>query len=145
MQALGRIPEGRFRWTRRHWACDRESIRCMSTSDTANPTRQTDGTATDEFGTNVGEALAAKFDFEPQLWAEEDMGESSRCNVGRTEQKFRIVTGGALLAIAAFAPLGRGWRIGLAVLGAAELATGAMRYCPINQALGINTCREEEF
>ena len=76
-----------------------------------------------------------------QPWAEEQRP----CNVGRTEQKFRLAAGGVLLAAAAFAPVGRGWRIGFAVLGVAELVTGVMRYCPVNQALGIDTCRDEEF
>ncbi len=64
------------------------------------------------------------------------------CNVGRSEQKLRLAAGTALLAAAAFAPLGRGWRIGLAAAGVAELVTGAIRYCPISQLLGVNTCRE---
>ena len=68
----------------------------------------------------------------------------SQCNVGRTEQKFRIGAGAALVSAAAFAPVSLGWRIGLGVLGAAELITGAMRYCPVSRALGINTCRAGE-
>ena len=98
----------------------------------------------DEFQSGVGEGLAASRDFETQSWAVDTMDERP-CNVGRTEQTIRLVTGGALLTAAALAPLGRGWRIGLAVLGVAEIVTGATRYCPINQALGINTCRADEF
>jgi hypothetical protein len=96
---------------------------------------------TDDFRINVGEEVAQRFDFDAELeWMRD-----SNCNVGRTEQKFRIATGSALLAAAAFAPVSRGWRIGFALIGAAELVTGAMRYCPINQALGINTCTDEEW
>jgi hypothetical protein len=69
---------------------------------------------------------------------------SSRCNVGRTEQKFRLSAGAALVAAAAFAPVSRNWRIALGILGTAELITGATRYCPISAALGINTCRADE-
>ena len=66
---------------------------------------------------------------------------SLRCNVGRTEQNFRIAAGGALLAAAAVAPVSSAWRITFAALGAGELITGITRYCPVSQALGINTCR----
>ena len=66
------------------------------------------------------------------------------CNVGRTEQRFRLFFGTGLLAVAAFAPVSRGWKIGLATIGAAELITGTLRYCPVSQALGINTCRGDE-
>ena len=67
------------------------------------------------------------------------------CNVGRTEQKFRLGAGAALLAVAAFAPVSRGWKIGLSILGASELITGSLRYCPVSQVLGINTCRGSEI
>jgi hypothetical protein len=67
------------------------------------------------------------------------------CNVGRTEQKFRLGAGAALLAVAAFAPVSRGWKIGLGILGASELITGSLRYCPVSQALGINTCHGSEI
>jgi hypothetical protein len=81
---------------------------------------------------------------EPQGPMPAERGGSSRCNVGHTEQKLRLAAGTALLATAAFAPLSRGWRIGLATLAVAELATGAARYCPVSQLLGINTCEDQE-
>lgn len=116
----------------------------MSTSSTTNPTLDLETEATtDEFGTNVGELIAEKVNLVPEA-AETNLASTSRCNVGYTEQKIRIGVGTALLAAAAFAPVSRGWRIGFAVVGAAELITGAMRYCPVSQALGINTCREGE-
>jgi hypothetical protein len=93
-----------------------------------------------DFGTNVGAAISEKVDVSDQR----NEFPPSRCNVGRAEQKFRLGAGAVLLAAAAFAPLSRGWRIGLAALGAAELTTGAMRYCPVSQLLGINTCRGDE-
>ena len=67
---------------------------------------------------------------------------ASQQNVGRTDQKIRIGVGAALLAAAAFAPIGRGWRTALAAIGAGELITGVRRHCPVWQALGINTNRE---
>lgn len=48
-----------------------------------------------------------------------------------------------MLAAAAFAPVGRSWRLGLMALGAMEVITGALRYCPVSHALGINTCRTD--
>lgn len=116
----------------------------MSTSNTSFSSHIADRAFADEFQTSVRQGLAAARDFETQPWAEEGADERP-CNVGRTEQTFRLVAGGALLAAAAMAPVSRGWRIGFAVLGVAEIVTGAMRYCPINQALGINTCRNEGF
>jgi hypothetical protein len=107
-------------------------------------------TAAETFGTNVGEQIAARM---------ETLGERRNrarrrplervtadlpCNVGAGERTFRFVAGGALLAAAAFAPVGRGWRFGLMGLGAMEVITGALRYCPISHALGINTCRADE-
>ncbi len=116
----------------------------MSTSDTSVSTHTADSAFEHEFQADVGQGMAASRDFETQPWAEE-MADERPCNVGRTEQTFRLVAGGALLAAAAMAPVSRGWRIGFAVLGVAEIVTGAMRYCPVNQALGINTCRDEDF
>ena len=100
----------------------------------------TDAMAANESGLSAGDMLAQPTDYAglPQPI------QSSRCNVGRTEQKIRIGAGAALVAAAAFAPLSRGWRIALGALGAAELITGTTRYCPASQALGINTCRADE-
>lgn len=95
---------------------------------------------TDDFGIAVGEEVAQRFDFGSEL----EWMRTSNCNVGRTEQMLRIGVGSALLTAAAFAPVSRGWRIGFALVGVVELVTGAIRYCPVNQALGINTCAEDE-
>jgi hypothetical protein len=94
----------------------------------------------DNFGINVGEQIEARMEA-PIAQVQEH---SRYCNVGLTEQKFRIAAGTALIATAAFAPLSRGWRIGLAAFGIAELITGATRYCPVSRAFGINTCRDGE-
>lgn len=116
----------------------------MSTSSTTNPTLDLETEATtDEFGTNVGELIAEKVNLVPEA-AETNLASTSRCNVGYTEQKIRIGVGTALLAAAAFAPVSRGWRIGLGVFGAAEILTGALRYCPVSQLVGVNTCSDGE-
>jgi hypothetical protein len=65
-------------------------------------------------------------------------------NVGRTEQIVRLTAGAALVGAAAFAPLSRGWRIALGTLGATQLLTGSMNYCPLWQALGVNTCSQSD-
>ena len=85
-----------------------------------------------------------QLDVRPEQMDTELEPRSRHCNVGRAEQKFRLGAGAALLTAAAFAPMDRGWKIGLAVLGAAELVTGAMRYCPVSRMLGINTCQPGE-
>lgn len=105
---------------------------------------------TDEFGTNVGEKLEEEIGIEDT--ADESLAEfgrqtghlrASRCNIGATEQKVRIGAGVALLAAAAFAPVSRGWKIGLGALGAAQIVTGMTTFCPLWHALGINTQRDE--
>jgi hypothetical protein len=104
---------------------------------------ESDPTMLDDAGPVISVIAEEEVSIATQPWSQQ-YGRNRRCNVGRTEQKFRIGGGLALLAAAAFAPLDRGWRIGLAVLGAAEVITGTTRYCPVSQLLGINTCRADE-
>lgn len=93
-----------------------------------------------DFGTNIGEEIENSTRASQSLAVGDFSGsQRSRCNLGAAEKKVRIATGTALLGVAAFAPLSRGWRIGLAVAGASQLITGAMSYCPLWQALGIDT------
>lgn len=61
------------------------------------------------------------------------------CNVGLTEQKFRIVAGLAIIGVGAHFN-----SKGLAVAGIIPIATGMLRYCPLNQALGYNGCLGEQ-
>ena len=62
-------------------------------------------------------------------------------NVGGWDRNLRLILGaGALLACLA-APMRRSWKIGLLTFAASELLTGTTRYCPVNEALGINTSR----
>jgi hypothetical protein len=46
----------------------------------------------------------------------------------------------ALLSAAALGPLPAKWRALLGGLGAIGVATAASQYCPLNAALGIDTC-----
>ncbi len=63
------------------------------------------------------------------------------CNVGGADRALRWALA-AVFAIAGFvAPVDTSWRIALYVLAAIALFTAALAYCPLNQLLGINTCR----
>lgn len=63
-----------------------------------------------------------------------------KCNVGGMDRTERIVIGVVLLALGLFVPaLGMAWRIVLLVLAAIALVTAAVRYCPANALLGIDT------
>ena len=97
--------------------------------------------ASDDSGLSASDMIARDVNYSgrPQRFR------SLKCNVGRTEQNFRIAAGGALLTAAALAGVSSTWRIALAALGAGELITGVTGYCPVSQALGINTCRAEEW
>ncbi len=66
-------------------------------------------------------------------------------NVGRNESKVRILLGVACLGAACTVERLGGWRWLLAASGAAELITGLTRYCPVNQALGIDNTQGDEL
>lgn len=61
------------------------------------------------------------------------------CNVGTTEQKLRVLAGLAIIGIGAYSNIKS-----LSLLGAIPIVTGMLRYCPINQALGYNSCTGEQ-
>jgi hypothetical protein len=68
-------------------------------------------------------------------------GEEMEKNVGGMDRYARLVSGVLLLA-AAFLNIVSGavlW--GAVVVGVIMLATGLTQFCPINKALGINTCK----
>ena len=60
-------------------------------------------------------------------------------NVGGWDRRMRWILGSAALATALTAPIPRGWRISLLGFAATEFLTAGSRYCPVNQALGLNT------
>lgn len=60
-------------------------------------------------------------------------------NVGGWDRNARFVIGAILLLVAIFAPLGTVARTILVILALVALVTAALRYCPLNAALGINT------
>lgn len=104
-------------------------------SSITDPTTEANSafSSTDDFGTNVGEKIIEVAELQKAQAKEE------RCNIGSTEQKIRFAPGATLLAAAAFAPVSRGWKIGFAVFGASQIITGAMSYCPLWHAIGVDT------
>ncbi len=60
-------------------------------------------------------------------------------NVGGMDRTSRIVIGILLLLIAFFGPIGMTWRIVALIIAAIALITAAVRYCPLNAALGVDT------
>ena len=57
-----------------------------------------------------------------------------KCNVGKTEQIARIVTGIAIVL------LGLYFRSWWGLIGLAPIITGSIHYCPVSDVLGISTC-----
>jgi hypothetical protein len=57
-------------------------------------------------------------------------------NVGRLERKLRVAVGAVLLAAAFFIEWEDWWELLPTVLGVALIATGLLRYCPVNQMAG---------
>ncbi len=64
-------------------------------------------------------------------------------NVGGWDRNTRFILGSAAFVAAIAAPMPKGWRFGLLSFALAELFTGSTRYCPINQALGIDTRKQD--
>ena len=65
------------------------------------------------------------------------------CNIGAIERTVRITLGVILLVVGYLAAL-PAWGAAIAyAAGAIALITGAVRFCPLWLALGINTCTPE--
>jgi len=58
------------------------------------------------------------------------------------DRNARFVLGGGALVAGLFGGLRLPWRLLLLGFGASELITASTRYCPLNEALGVNTARE---
>ena len=67
------------------------------------------------------------------------------CNVGGLDRVIRVALGVVFLLLAGFVIETTLWRIVLLVLAAVALVTAFVRYCPLNQALGLNTCTQREM
>ncbi len=62
-------------------------------------------------------------------------------NVGGIDRIGRIVIGIVLLIVSLAAPLAMTWRVVLLIVAAIALVTAALRFCPVNSMLGIDTCK----
>jgi hypothetical protein len=60
-------------------------------------------------------------------------------NVGGWDRNIRFILGGASLAAGLLGPFRAPWRVALLALAATQLSTASSQYCPLNQALRINT------
>ncbi|WP_372619931.1 DUF2892 domain-containing protein [Falsiroseomonas sp.] len=67
------------------------------------------------------------------------------CNVGGTDRVLRTVLGFGFLAAGLTAPMDRTLRAALLVLAGIGLTTAATRYCPLNAALGFDTCNRRRL
>ena len=63
-----------------------------------------------------------------------------RCNIGSMERTIRIVLGILLLVIGYAAGLPVWASVVAYMAGAIALLTGAVRFCPLWQLFGVNTC-----
>ncbi|KEQ23149.1 YgaP family membrane protein [Paenibacillus tyrfis] len=61
------------------------------------------------------------------------------CNVGKTEQVFRISIGVTIVLMGLYY---KNW---WGIIGLAPIITGATRYCPANALLGIQNCQVENI
>lgn len=66
-----------------------------------------------------------------------------KCNVGGLDRSLRFAVGTGALAAGLFAPLRTPWRLAAFALAATDLLTATTRYCPMNAALGVDTCRSK--
>jgi hypothetical protein len=63
------------------------------------------------------------------------------CNVGGADRGLRIALGVAFVLGALFLNVDTVWRVVLFVMSAIALTTAFIRFCPLNAAIGLNTCR----
>ncbi|PZE19551.1 YgaP family membrane protein [Paenibacillus xerothermodurans] len=60
-----------------------------------------------------------------------------KCNVGNTERIVRMSIGGAIMLSGLY------YRRWWGLLGLAPILTGAFRYCPANNMLGLDNCQRK--
>lgn len=58
-----------------------------------------------------------------------------KCNIGRAEQIVRIVIGVVIILLG-----GIYFKSWWGLIGLVPIITGALRYCPVSDVLGISTC-----
>ncbi|HVV73251.1 MAG TPA: DUF2892 domain-containing protein [Verrucomicrobiae bacterium] len=65
-----------------------------------------------------------------------------KTNVGGWDRNLRWILGTGALVAGVLAPSRLPVRLTLLAFGAGELLTAGMRYCPVNEMLGVNTAGE---
>ncbi len=63
-----------------------------------------------------------------------------KCNVGGADRTFRFGLGAALVGAGSFLEMRAGLRIASFVAAAIAIGTAAVRYCPANSMVGLDTC-----
>jgi hypothetical protein len=53
----------------------------------------------------------------------------------------RLLVGAFLIGIALAVPMTTVWQTVMLAIGTIALVTGAIRWCPLNALLGLNSCR----
>lgn len=65
-----------------------------------------------------------------------------KCNVGGADRTMRFLSGAALVGAGLFVEMEKEIRIAAFLGGAIALITAALRYCPANAMIGVNTCHK---
>lgn len=65
------------------------------------------------------------------------------CNVGGMDMATRLIVGAVLLVVAFTVPMSTLWQTVVLVLATIGLVTGAIRFCPLNALLGLNSCSQK--
>lgn len=66
-----------------------------------------------------------------------------KCNAGRVDRISRLLIGVVLLIVWLAALFEMILRVAILAVAAIALVTAAVRFCPVNAALGLNTCKGE--
>lgn len=65
-------------------------------------------------------------------------------NIGGMDRSGRYIIGAILIVVGLLAPVNMGWQIAIFVVAGIALVTAAIRFCPANLLLGIDTSKEDE-
>jgi Inner membrane protein YgaP-like, transmembrane domain len=65
-----------------------------------------------------------------------------KLNVGSTDRAIRVLVGLVLIALGLFHVVTGTWAIVLYVIGAIQVITGLVRFCPVYLPFGISTARK---
>lgn len=63
-----------------------------------------------------------------------------KCNVGGIDRIARLFLGVVLIALALLIPMSLTVQVVVLIIAAVALVTAAVRFCPANALLGLNSC-----